>query len=41
MRDVLMLMCARGPLKAFAFVIDPKKDHFFREINRHEDKLTC
>jgi hypothetical protein len=41
MRDILMFLMARGKQKAFAFVIDPKKGQFFREILRHEDKLTC
>ena len=41
MRDVIMLMCSRGPQKVFAYVIDPKKGEFFKEITRHEDKLTC
>lgn len=41
MRDLIMLLCARGQEKVFSFVIDPKKGHFFSEVNRHEDKLTC
>jgi len=41
MRDVLMILCARGPQKVFAFVLDPMKGHFYKEISRHEDKLTC
>jgi hypothetical protein len=41
MRDVLTILCARGPQKVHAFLLDPLKGHFFREISRHEDKLTC
>ena len=39
MRDLLSIVCSRGPQKAFTYVLDAK--HFFREITRHEDKLTC
>lgn len=41
MRDLIMILCARGPQKVFTFIIDPMKGHFFKEISRHEDKLTC
>ena len=36
-----MFLLARGPQKAYAYVIEPKKGQFFKEILRHEDKLTC
>lgn len=41
MRDVFMILCSRGPQKAHAFIIDPTTGQFFRDITRHEDKLTC
>lgn len=37
-KDIFMPMC--GKKKAFVFEIDKTKD-FFKEIMRHEDKLSC
>jgi hypothetical protein len=37
-KDLIMPMCNHK--KAFVYEIDPTKD-FFREIHRHEDKLSC
>jgi hypothetical protein len=37
-KDIFMPMC--GKRKAFIFEIDRTKD-FFKEILRHEDKLSC
>ena len=36
-----MFLQARGRQKAFAYIIDTEKGEFYKDISRHEDKLTC